>query len=257
MNCVSGVWQKAILTSNEFSEGKILLQGITMARDEFTKDVVKTLARRVACCCSNPDCGRITAGPHSNAARFVNVGVAAHITAAALGGPRYDPALTPEERKGILNGIWLCQNCAKTIDSDTDRYPVAVLHQWKEQTEAETERRMTKGLPPAGNGQPLKVSEPLMIGTTPYCLVGSERLPIAPIEEPDEDPTFYASAFVFRTVVQPADPVQTVIIQGFGAEVLNVEPVPKYRPLMGAYPTELSLYRLEFDDPRKRATRDS
>jgi hypothetical protein len=225
-----------------------------MSRDDFTKDVIDTLSKRVACRCSNPDCGRITAGPHSNATKWVNVGVAAHVTAAAPGGPRYDPALTPEERKGILNGIWLCQDCAKMIDSDPDRYPVPLLRQWKAQAEAETERLMANGLPLAGSGQPLAVSEPLMIGTTPYCLVGNEQLPIAPIEEPDEDPTFYVSAFVFRTVVQPATPSQTVIIQGFGAEVLNVEAVPPYRPLMGAYPTALSLYRLVFDDPRKASS---
>ena len=140
---------------------------------------------------------------------------------------------------------------AKTIDSDPDKYAVQSLREWKARAEAETERLMTNGQPPAGSGEPLAVSEPLMIGTTPYCVVGSEHLPIAPIEDPDEDPTFYVSAFVFRTVVQPATPGQSVIIQGFGAKVLNVESVPPYRPLLGAYPTALSLYRLEFDDPRK------
>ncbi len=236
---------------NSFGEQRPFLAVTVMPRDEFTKDVVDTLSKRVACRCSNPDCGRITAGPHTNPAKWVNVGVAAHLSAAAPGGPRYNPALTAEQRKAIENGVWLCQDCAKTIDNDANKYPVVLLNQWKAQAEAETDQLMAGGKPPPGSGLPLAVSEPLLIGTTPHCLVGHEQLPLAPIEEPEEDPTFYVSAYVFRSVVQPASPGQTVIIQGFGAEVLKFEPVPPYRPLMGAYPTALSLYRLEFDDPKK------
>lgn len=222
-----------------------------MARDEFTKDVVDTLSKRVACRCSNPGCSRITAGPHTNAAKWVNVGVAAHITAAAPGGPRYEPAMTVDQRKAIKNGVWLCQDCAKTIDSDAEKYSVALLNEWKNQAEAETDRLMADGKPPLGSNLPLSVSKPILIGTTPHCLVGQEQLPLASINEDGGDPTFYVSAYVFRSVVQPMSSSQTIIIQGFGAEVLSCEPVPSYRPLMSAYPTALSLYRLEFDDPKK------
>lgn len=63
--------------------------------------------------------------------RSANIGKAAHITAAASGGPRFDPAMSPEERRAIGNGIWLCSNCATKIDVDADAYPTALLHEWK------------------------------------------------------------------------------------------------------------------------------
>jgi HEAT repeat protein len=65
----------------------------------------------------------------------VNVGVAAHITAAAAGGPRYDPTLSKEERMSATNGIWLCQFCGTLVDSDAVRYPVDVLRRWKSDAE--------------------------------------------------------------------------------------------------------------------------
>ena len=61
--------------------------------------------------------------------------MAAHITAASEGGPGFDASLTSEERKSFRNGIWLCQTCAKLIDSDATTYPVRLLSQWKEQAE--------------------------------------------------------------------------------------------------------------------------
>jgi hypothetical protein len=72
----------------------------------------------------------------------VNVGVAAHITAASPGGKRYDPCLSPEQRKHPNNAIWLCQYCAKLIDSDELRFTVSVLHGWKSAAEAEACARL-------------------------------------------------------------------------------------------------------------------
>ncbi|MEU0112777.1 hypothetical protein ABZ137_03385 [Streptomyces bobili] len=94
-----------------------------------------TLASRVASRCSNPDCGAVTSGPKLQTSGAVNLGVGAHITAASPGGPRYDPALTSTERSAGDNGIWLCQNCAKLIDSDVVRYTVTTLRQWKAEAE--------------------------------------------------------------------------------------------------------------------------
>ena len=109
-----------------------------MPRDDFSPHVKETLAKRVAYHCSNPKCSVITTGPHTDAEKSINIGVASHITAAASGGPRYDALFTPEQRSSIGNGIWLCQSCAKLIDSDVLEYNVAKLNEWKSQAEQKT-----------------------------------------------------------------------------------------------------------------------
>lgn len=105
-----------------------------MARDDFSKNVIDRLAKRVGMRCSFPDCRRPTAGPDAEEGT-TNVGVAAHITAASSGGPRYDADLSSEERSGISNGIWLCQVHAKLVDDDELTYPPALLREWKDTAE--------------------------------------------------------------------------------------------------------------------------
>ena len=100
-------------------------------RDDFAEKTKQLLARRVGFRCSNPNCRAATSGPSDDPEKSVNLGVAAHITAASEGGPRFDPDLSSEERRGASNGVWLCQNCAKLIDSDTSRFSVHVLSSWK------------------------------------------------------------------------------------------------------------------------------
>jgi hypothetical protein len=100
-------------------------------RDDFPEDVKRALTARVANQCSNPDCRATTSGPQTDPSKAINVGVAAHLTAASPGGPRYDPALSPVERQGGLNGIWLCQNCAKLVDNDPARFTIELLRAWK------------------------------------------------------------------------------------------------------------------------------
>jgi hypothetical protein len=104
-------------------------------RDDFAKRTIDILAKRVNYRCSNPNCRKPTSGPREDPTKAVNIGVAAHITAASEGGSRYDPRLTSEERKHPDNGIWLCWNCSKLIDNDPERYPTDLLHQWKRQAE--------------------------------------------------------------------------------------------------------------------------
>ncbi|MFA5111629.1 MAG: hypothetical protein WC443_09500 [Desulfobaccales bacterium] len=100
-------------------------------RDDFSSQVKDVLAKRVGYRCSNPACRKPTSGPQTNPAKAINLGVAAHLTAASPGGPRYDTTLSPEARSAESNGLWLCQNCAKLIDSDVTRYPLEVLRAWK------------------------------------------------------------------------------------------------------------------------------
>jgi hypothetical protein len=102
-----------------------------MPRDDFAKEVKDILARRVGVQCSNPNCRQPTSGPQSDPKKALNIGVAAHITAASEGGARYDRSLPPAERRSFENAIWLCQNCAKLIDNDAKHYTVDLLRRWK------------------------------------------------------------------------------------------------------------------------------
>jgi hypothetical protein len=107
-------------------------------RDEFSIEVKETLARRVGMRCSNPNCRQLTCGPQKTPTKAVNVGVAAHITAASKGGKRFDASFSAAERKGIENGIWLCQKCAKLVDDDDKLYTVDFLREWKRLSEEAT-----------------------------------------------------------------------------------------------------------------------
>jgi hypothetical protein len=104
-------------------------------RDDFSKQTLDVLAKRVGVRCSNPSCRKLTTGPRIESHHIVNIGVGAHITAASPGGPRFDPGFAPEQRQSPENGIWLCQNCAKLVDNDPTRYAVEILNMWKLQAE--------------------------------------------------------------------------------------------------------------------------
>lgn len=104
-------------------------------RDDFSLTTKRLLEHRVNGRCSKPDCRRSTRGPASDPAKTINIGDAAHITAAAKGGARYDASLTSEQRRAAENGIWLCKPCAKIVDDDEERFSVALLREWKRQAE--------------------------------------------------------------------------------------------------------------------------
>ncbi|PEC09882.1 hypothetical protein [Bacillus toyonensis] len=104
-------------------------------RDEFSASVKKKLASRAGYVCSFPACDELTIGPASNEQGTVMTGEAAHITAASPNGPRYDPMMSPIERKSVSNGIWMCKKHARVIDVDKTQYTVPELKKWKESHE--------------------------------------------------------------------------------------------------------------------------
>lgn len=116
-------------------------------RDDFPLWVQRKLALRVAHRCSRPECRAITSGPQEGTEGIVNIGVAAHVTAASPGGPRYDPGLTPQQRRSAANGVWLCQSCAKLADSDEARYTVEVLRSWKRWAEEQASSQIGRTQP--------------------------------------------------------------------------------------------------------------
>jgi hypothetical protein len=111
-------------------------------RDDFPLPIKELLAKRVAYRCSNQECRQVTSGPQEDPTKAVNIGVAAHITAASPGGPRFDSSLTSDERQAAENGIWLCQSCAKLIDNDPIRYKVDTLRRWKANAEKTATREL-------------------------------------------------------------------------------------------------------------------
>lgn len=115
-------------------------------RDDFGSATKDLLAKRVGFKCSNPGCRQPTSGPQADPSGTVNIGVAAHITAASPDGPRYDAALKPEQRSAPDNGIWLCQTDGKLVDNDAMRYTVDGLRDWKARAEVAAARELEQRL---------------------------------------------------------------------------------------------------------------
>ena len=97
-------------------------------RDEFSASTRRLLASWVGYRCSIPDCATPqTIGAAKSHDGVTMVGTAAHISAAAKGGLRYDPNLTPAQRSHPDNGIWCCANHGRAIDADEGSFEVAKL----------------------------------------------------------------------------------------------------------------------------------
>lgn len=106
-------------------------------RDDFTELIKRVLAFRANHRCSFQGCRIPTCGPSEESnGDFVNIGVAAHIHAAAPGGPRYLKAMTPSERSAVDNGIWLCQTHSRLVDGDIAAFTPDVLRAMKVAHEA-------------------------------------------------------------------------------------------------------------------------
>ncbi len=134
-------------------------------RDDFSQKTKELLSKRVGNRCSNPNCRQLTSGPREDPEKALNVGVAAHITAASPEGPRYDATISSEERSSAKNGIWLCQKCAKLVDNDPSRYNIEILVNWKADAESAALNEVEgikQFVTPQGNNDPYKKIEKLM-----------------------------------------------------------------------------------------------
>lgn len=111
-------------------------------RDEFTEKTKLQIAKRAGWLCSDPSCRRPTIGSNSDGDSEINLGTAAHICAAAYGGPRYDENQTPAQRRSPDNGIWMCRLHGTAVDAKDSMFTVELLHQWKAQAQIDSWRRV-------------------------------------------------------------------------------------------------------------------
>ena len=114
-------------------------------RDEFSEKTKHRIAKRAGWLCSDPDCRRLTVGASGDGEGEINIGVVAHICAAAPGGPRYDSGMTREQRTSADNGILLCAVHAQAIDSDETYYTVERLRGWQSQAHRDSNQRVLRG----------------------------------------------------------------------------------------------------------------
>lgn len=131
-----------------------------MSRDDFPETTKRVVAERAAYLCSNPECRALTVAPNSDPERSTTSGVAAHVSAASPGGPRYDADQSPADRRHISNAIWLCHSCSDRVDKDPVRFTRGVLQEWKESHELLV---ATQGVAPSPPGLRLKTSEALSL----------------------------------------------------------------------------------------------
>lgn len=107
-----------------------------MAReDDFSIPIKTELARRAGYKCSFLGCGAATIGPSEESeSASTNSGMACHISAASSGinSRRFDPDMSPETRRSLSNGIWMCYTHGKIIDTDETRFTSPMLTNWRQ-----------------------------------------------------------------------------------------------------------------------------
>lgn len=108
-------------------------------RDNFKVKTKEMLGKAVGYQCVRPGCARPTMAINESRSSFVYIGEAAHDSAAASRGPRFDENLTREQRRALENGAHLCVCCARIVDRDEIRFPIGVISEW--QVKAEASRR--------------------------------------------------------------------------------------------------------------------
>jgi hypothetical protein len=115
-------------------------------RDDFTEGTKRKIGQRAGWLCSFPGCRAFTEGATSDDNGRMSVGTASHICAAAPGGPRYDEKMSPDERRSVTNGIWMCRNHGTAVDSPDSKFTTELLLTWKKDAETESRQRVLGGV---------------------------------------------------------------------------------------------------------------
>ena len=197
-------------------------------RDDFNKPTKEKLAHQAGYRCSNPDCGISTRGATSDGDGTINVGVAAHITAASSGGPRYDSTLTSDQRKHPSNGIWLCGTHAKLVDSDEGHFTLEELRSWKRIAERRSFTEVDSSKPsPVGtllaDDEDVKTAIDLLLGYSKSDLSAFQNMPGWPLHAidlnlkmVDEKRTEVFTARGFASAIEVFDEIAVIAPPGTG-----------------------------------------
>ncbi len=120
-------------------------------RDEFPDRIKKAVAARAGWRCSFGGCQKLTVGPSEEFSDAITViGIAAHICGAApgRGSRRFVASMSPDERAGIDNAIWLCADHATLIDRDEVTYTAEKLRAAKREHETACAQAVRTGSSP-------------------------------------------------------------------------------------------------------------
>ena len=150
--------------------------------DKFNKTTKEKLAHQAGYRCSKPGCGIPTRGATFDARGTINVGEAAHITAAAPGASRFDSTLTSDQRKRHSNGIWLCATHAKLVDSDESHFTVEELYSWKRLAQRRSFQEVVSSKSsPVGallaDGEDVQTAVDLLLGYSKSDLLTFQNMP--------------------------------------------------------------------------------
>jgi len=102
--------------------------------------------------------------------------------------------MTPEQRRSAGNGIWLCQKCAKLVDSDP-RYTKPILLYWKGQAQERARRAL--------DNHAIANSGPEFAST---LVLAARQLQNAPLDTTKVGPSGWGMARIgFRPICAPRD----------------------------------------------------
>lgn len=101
---------------------------------EYKRSTIRRLDTLSGNRCAAPDCERSLIARDNNTI----VSKICHIEAASSEGPRFNAAMTDDDRRHYSNLILLCDECHSIIDNkeNEERYPVELLKEWKSAHEA-------------------------------------------------------------------------------------------------------------------------
>lgn len=187
----------------------------------------------------------------SDPEKFNNVGAACHISAAAPGGPRYDPNLSSEQRRHPDNGIWMCRTHGDEIDNDTTRFPTDLLSKWKREAEARTLQSLGNTLPDTPQFGQVSKAERFGIDARVGLADGTELLfgKTYPAERSDLD-MWGLTLLVLRFLVAKPTSVESIQLSSISACVYGFSPLPSdMERRMYAYPQTVFPYFIELAKP--------